>query len=62
VEPCVKAGCPEMGTVLDPFGGSGTVGKVANRLSRRAVLIELNPDYVEQIEERTMQAPLGLTA
>jgi DNA modification methylase len=60
VEPCVKAGCPEGGTVLDPFAGSGTVGLVANRLSRRAVLIDLNPDYLGQIERRNLQAPLGL--
>jgi DNA modification methylase len=34
VEPCIKAGCPEGGTVLDPFGGAGTVGLVADRLGR----------------------------
>jgi DNA modification methylase len=33
---------------------------VANRLGRKAILIELNPDYVKQIAERTSQAPLGL--
>jgi DNA modification methylase len=60
VEPCVKAGCPEGGTVLDPFAGSGTVGLVANRLSRRAILIDLNPEYLGQIERRNLQAPLGL--
>lgn len=38
--------------VLDPFGGSGTVGRVALRLNRDAVLIELNPAYVEQQERR----------
>jgi len=60
VEPCIKAGCPEGGMVLDPFGGSGTVGKVANRLSRRAVLIELNPAYIEQVNRRNADMPLGL--
>ena len=45
VEPCILAGCPEGGTVLDPFGGAGTTGLVADRLQRDAVLIELNPDY-----------------
>ncbi len=44
-ERCIKAGCPASGTVLDPFGGSGTVGLVADRLQRNAVLIDLNPDY-----------------
>lgn len=45
IEPCVLAGCPEGGTVLDPFGGAGTTGLVANRLQRNAILIELNPEY-----------------
>jgi DNA modification methylase/transcriptional regulator with XRE-family HTH domain len=48
--------------ILDPFGGSGTVGMVANRLSRRAILIDLNPDYLKQQMERNAQAPLGLSA
>ena len=38
IEPCVKAGCPEDGTVLDPFGGSGTTGLVADRLGRNCLL------------------------
>ncbi len=44
VEPCIKAGCPIGGIVLDPFGGSGTVGMVADRLGRNAILMELNTD------------------
>lgn len=44
-EHCIKAGCPVAGVVLDPFGGAGTVGMVADRLARHAVLIELNPEY-----------------
>lgn len=43
VVPCV---------VLDPFGGSGTVGMVAGRLGRNSILIELNPEYLGLIEER----------
>ena len=39
-------------TVLDPFGGSGTVGLVADRLGRDAILIELNPEYAEMAERR----------
>jgi hypothetical protein len=50
------------GTALDPFGGSGTVARVANRLSRRAVLIDLNPEYLEQQMKRNADMPLGLTA
>lgn len=42
---CILAGCPRGGTVLDPFGGSGTVGAVAARHDRHAVLFDLNPDY-----------------
>jgi DNA modification methylase len=44
-EICIKAGCPVGGTVLDPFGGAGTTGLVADRLQRNAILIELNPEY-----------------
>lgn len=45
IRPCIQAGCPFGGVVLDPFGGSGTTGQVANEESRSAVLIELNPSY-----------------
>lgn len=51
-ERCIKAGCPVGGTVLDPFGGAGTTGMVADRLGRNAILIELNPTYVEIIRDR----------
>ena len=47
IEPCVLAGCPEGGTVLDPFGGAGTTGLVASKRDRNALLIELNPEYAE---------------
>lgn len=52
IRPCVLAGAPPGGIVLDPFGGSGTTGAVALEHGRNAVLIELNPDYVPLIEER----------
>ena len=45
IEPCILAGCPEAGTVLDPFSGAGTTGLVADRHNRNALLIELNPAY-----------------
>lgn len=51
-ERCIKAGCPKGGTVLDPFGGSGTTGLVADRLQRSAILIELNPTYAEMARRR----------
>ena len=52
IEPCVLAGCPEGGTVLDPFGGSGTTAQVANGHNRDAILIELNEEYIEIAKER----------
>ena len=52
VEPCVLAGCPEGGVVLDPFCGSGTTGVVALRADRRFVGIELNPEYVQMARRR----------
>ena len=54
VEPCILAGCPKGGTVLDPFGGAGTTGLVADRLGRNAILIELNPAYAEMARERVI--------
>lgn len=51
-EICIKAGCPAGGTVLDPFGGSGTTGLVADRLQRNAILIDLNPDNKPMAERR----------
>lgn len=60
VEPCILAGCPTGGLVLDPFAGAGTTGIVAQYLGRRALLIELNPAYVEIIKDRTKQAFLSL--
>jgi DNA modification methylase len=52
VEPCVLAGCPEGGTVLDPFGGAGTTALVADRLGRNAIICELNPEYVKIAKDR----------
>jgi len=52
VEPLILACCPEGGTVLDPFGGAGTTGLVADRLGRNAILIELNPEYAEMARKR----------
>ena len=52
IEPCIKAGCPEGGTVLDPFGGSGTTGIVAQLNNRNSILIELNPEYIKIAKNR----------
>ena len=58
-ERCILAGCPVGGTVLDPFGGAGTTGLVADRLQRNAVIIELNETYARLADHRiTADAPL----
>lgn len=57
IKPCVLAGCPSGGTVIDPFGGSGTTGQVALELGRKAILIELNPSYADLIANRTNITP-----
>jgi DNA modification methylase len=59
IKPCILAGCPKGGTVLDPFGGAGTTGLVADRLGRNAILIELNPQYAE-IARRRIASDGGL--
>lgn len=52
IEPCILAGAPVGGTVLDPFGGSGTTAGVALKHGRKAVLCELNPDYAQLMDDR----------
>lgn len=64
IEPCILAGCPEGGTVLDPFTGSGTTGVVAKRLGRNFVGCEINPEYHEMATRRidkTKEPPVGGT-
>jgi DNA modification methylase len=60
VEPCIKAGCPEGGTVLDPFAGSGTTLAVAAELGRNAIGCELNPAYIELAEKRIKESRAGV--
>ncbi len=52
IEPCILAGCPEGGVVLDPFLGSGTTGVVAIKNNRQWVGCELNRDYIDIAEKR----------
>jgi DNA modification methylase len=59
IKPCILAGCPEGGTVLDPFGGSGTTAQVASNLNRNAILCELNPEYVD-IAKGRLHDSLGM--
>ena len=59
IEPCILAGSPAGGTVLDPFFGAGTTGLVADRLGRSCIGIELNPAYAEMARERIQsEAPM----
>jgi len=55
VKPCILAGCPENGIVLDPFFGAGTTGVAALMLGRRYIGIELNPDFCALAEKRIME-------
>jgi len=56
IEPCVLAGCPKDGVVLDPFAGSGTTGIVAVNHGRNSVLLELNEEYIEIAKKRIYDA------
>ena len=60
IEPCILAGSPRGGVVLDPFFGAGTVGLVATELGRRYVGIELNEDYVKIAEKRLKNVQVNL--
>ena len=60
IEPCVLAGCPKDGTILDPFGGSGTTAEVAIENGRNALLIELNPEYIELAKTRISNTQTNL--
>lgn len=55
ITPCILAGCPEGGLVLDPFMGSGTTALVARNLNRKYLGIELNPEYIKISERRLQQ-------
>lgn len=59
IRPFVLAGCPEGGTVLDPFGGSGTTGLVADQEQRNAILIDLDERNAPMATDRiTADGPL----
>jgi DNA modification methylase len=60
IEPCILAGCPPGGIVLDPFLGSGTTLYVAKELNREGIGIELNAAYITLAERRLTQEVLPL--
>lgn len=59
IVPCIKAGCPIDGLVLDPFMGAGTTALVARKLNRHFIGFELNPDYII-IAENRLKKELGM--
>lgn len=60
IEPCILAGSPIGGVVLDPFFGSGTTGRVATKFNRDYIGIELNPEYIKIAETRANIVQLSL--
>jgi len=62
IEPCILAGAPAGGVVLDPFFGSGTTGQVSQALGRKFIGCELNTDYKPLQDERLRQWSLDLEA
>ena len=60
IEPCILAGAPVGGIVLDPFMGSGTTAQVAQNLGRQYLGCELNPEYEALQKKRLSQMSLGL--
>lgn len=59
IKPCILAGCPEDGIVLDPFMGSGTTAIVARSLNRNYLGVELNPEYIK-IAHKRLYKHLGM--
>jgi DNA modification methylase len=62
IEPCILAGCPAGGVVLDPFAGAGTTLLVAKKHNRKSIGIELNAEYCDLIVDRLGQGVLPLAA
>jgi DNA modification methylase len=52
ITPCILAGCPVGGTVLDPFAGSGTTCKMAKLNGRNYIGIDIAEEYVEMARRR----------
>ncbi len=55
IKPCVLAGCPTGGVILDPFMGSGTTGQVAEDLGRNWLGFDLSAEYADLAKKRTAQ-------
>jgi DNA modification methylase len=60
VEPCILAGCPVGGIVMDPFAGSGTTLAVAKKLGRKGIGIDLKPTYCDLEVDRVLKVTLNM--
>lgn len=60
IEPCVLAGCPKDGIVLDPFFGSGTTGAAAQKYNRNYIGIEINPKYCNLADARNESVQISM--
>lgn len=61
IEPCILAGCPKGGIILDPFFGAGTTGLVALKNNRKFIGIELNKEYIKISNKRLENVQMSLT-
>ena len=57
IEPCVLAGCPHGGIILDPFMGTGTTAMVAREYGRNFIGFEINPLYMDIIKQKIIVTP-----
>jgi DNA modification methylase len=60
ITPCILAGCPVGGVVLDPFFGSGTTGAVAKEYGRKYIGVELNAEYIKMAKRRLAEVDVPL--
>jgi DNA modification methylase len=60
IEPCILAGSRPGDVVLDPFGGTATVVRVARRLNREGIACDLNPQYLALAEDRITEVQPSL--
>ena len=61
-ELCIKAGTKKGDVVLDIFAGSGTTLRVASKLGRKGIGIELNPEYIKILKKRCKIESVSLEA
>lgn len=62
IDPCILSGSRKGGIVLDPFFGSGTVGRVATKYGRKFLGIELNPEYIKIANKRNSEVQMNIFA